>query len=444
MRRRGAGLGMQGEPRSEQRRRLSWVYSVFPVSLATGPLGTLVQLYLIELNGVQLGTIYGSLAVAVFNGVGIPASIFWGFATDRIHRRRLLIAASYAAMAVIMVSFYLDRTTGGTILTYSLFSFVSAASATPLNLLIMETEKKDRWPGTFARLSMMSSVGNVGGLLIGAVWASGLPLLELSVPLSAFSLASAVLSVVTIREPPFVLEPETVVLRKPSFFHRLLALPLFFLSVPKASDFRRVFRGLRYGLTSYVPLFYISTVLFYLSSGLFNTSFAPAMKAFGVPEGGIFGVILAGMAVQTLAFQHAGKYVENRSLVITSVQGLLLRGLGYGGIGVAALLVTTPLFAAPALVLYPLAAGIAFSVYYTSSNTMMFNTVQRKNPGAALGVYSAFVGLAATAGSLASGFISVYSGFYVTFTAASILLYAAVFVVSRLPRNDNPDIARPH
>ncbi len=430
---------MQQSPVAKDKKRPHWVYSVFPVSLATGPIGTLVQLYLIELNGKELGTIYGSLAVAIFNLVSIPASIFWGKATDRVHNRRGLVAASYAGMALVLITFYLDRTTAGTVLTYSAFSFVSAASATPLNLLIMETESKSKWPDAFARLSMMSSIGNVGGLLISTVWVDALPLLALSVPLSIFSLSSSVLAVLTIREPAIVLEPETMVLRKPSFFHRLLALPMIFLTIPKASDFKRVFKGLRYGLTSYVPLFYISTVLFYLSSGLFNTSFAPAMKSFGIPDAGIFAVFLAGMSVQTLAFQFVGRYIEERSLVVSSAQGLLLRGLCYGGIGVAAIFSASLFFIVPAMILYPLAAGIAFAVYYTSSNTMVFNTVQKKNPGAALGVYSAVVGFAATAGSLLSGFVSVYSGFYVTFTAASVLLYLAVFIVSRLPRTEMPE-----
>jgi predicted MFS family arabinose efflux permease len=73
---------------------------------------------------------------------------------------------------------------------------------------------------------------------------------------------------------------------------------------------------------------------------------------------------------------------------------------------------------------------------------MMFNTVEKKNPGATLGVYSAVVGIAVTLGSLASGFISVGVGFYVTFTIASTLLYLAVVVVSRLPRHEKFEAAQ--
>jgi len=416
-------------------RRIDWVYSVFPVALATGPLSTLVQLYLIQLNGETLGTIYAGLAVAIFNGVSIPAAIFWGFTTDRLHKRKALIAMSYACMAALLLVFYFVSTTAGTIVTYAIFSFVSVASATPLNLLIMETGAKGEWAGAFAKLSMMSSVGSVGGLVLSTLWSQEFPLILLSVPFGIFALASCALSVITISEPSIVFEKENVVMRRSSFFSRLLTLPIFFLKVPTTSDFKRVFRGLRSSLTSYVPLFYISTILFYVSSGLFNTSFVPAMSAFALTSVETFSVILAGAAVQTIAFQGAGRYVSSQSLVTSSAQGLLLRGWSYVIIGAAALLLTGPYFILPALVMYPIAGGLAFALYYTASNTMMFNTVQRKNPGSALGVYSAIVGIATMGGSLASGFISVYLGFYTTFVLAGILLFAAVVIIARLPKS---------
>jgi MFS family permease len=415
----------------------NWVYSVLPVALASGPLGTLVQLYLVELNGINLGTIYGSLAAAVFNGVSIPAALFWGFATDRLHRRRALIAVSYALMGLVLISFYFERSTSGTIASYSAFSFVSVASATPLNLLIMETESKSRWAAMFAKLSMISSIGNVGGLVISTIWSDLFPsgLAVLFIPLGAFALLSAGLSVATIAEPAIEFERETVAMRKPSFFNRLLASPVFFIGVPRASDFRRAFRGLRSSLTSYVPLFYISTILFYLSSGLFNTSFVPGMKNSLLSDREVFAVILTGMVIQTFTFQFAGKFISKRPLVTTSVQGLLLRGGSYIAIGVASVLVAGNNFAVSVLLYYPLAAGIAFALYYTSANTMMFNTVQGKKAGAALGVYSAVVGIAAMAGSLVSGFISVYLGFYTTFVISGVLLFSAAWMVARLPKS---------
>ncbi|HYB07046.1 MAG TPA: hypothetical protein VEB87_02695 [Nitrososphaerales archaeon] len=421
--------------------KTAWVYSVFPVAVAIGPLGAMVQLYLIQLNGQALGTIYGSLAVAIYNGISIPAALFWGLATDRLHKRRALIALSYGLIAIALVSFFFDRTTLGTISRYSTISFVSVASATPLNLLIMETERKTKWASAFARLSMVSSVGNVGGLLLSTVWADLFPsnLIFLFVPMGALSVASSALALATISEPSYTFERETVAMRKPSLFSRLRANPVFIIGLPSASDFKRAFRGLRSSLTSYVPLFYISIILFYVSSGLFNTSFVPVMHNFSMPDQEVFAVVLTGTFVQTLSFQAAGKFVGARSLIASSVQSLLLRGWSYLAIGAAALFLGGPLFVLPALIFYPLAGGLAFAIYYTSSNTMMFNTVQGKSPGAALGVYSAVVGIATMSGSLVSGFISVYLGYYTTFVLSGVLLFAGVGVVARLPRPSSPE-----
>lgn len=417
-----------------------WLYSTFPVSVATGPLGTMVLLYLIAQNGQALGTIYGGLASAVYNGISIPAALFWGVTIDRLHKRKGLIALSYALTAVALASFFFGGSAAGTIVRYGVISFVSFASATPLSLLIMETEQKSRWASAFAKLSMVSSVGNVAGLVVSTLWTDLLPsqLVLLFVPMGALSLTSSVMALLMIKEPQFVLERETVVARRPSFFSRLLANPVFFVVIPTLSDFKRAFRGIRSTLTRSVPLFYISTILFYTSSGLFNTSFVPAMHLFSLPDQDVFAVILVGMVVQTMAFRVAGRYVSSRSLVTSLVQGILLRGWMYLALGVAALLLTGPLFLIPAMVLYPVAGGVAFAVYYTSANTMIFTTVQSRSAGAALGVYSAVVGIASMVGSFASGFVSVYDGYYTTFILAALLLFAAVGVMGRFPTPSSP------
>ncbi|MGA2387292.1 MAG: hypothetical protein ABSG33_12265, partial [Candidatus Bathyarchaeia archaeon] len=65
-----------------------WVKSVVPFSIATGPISTLVVLLVLNLHGTVIDVGY---AVTLFNAVSIPAAIFWGFATDRFHRRRAII-----------------------------------------------------------------------------------------------------------------------------------------------------------------------------------------------------------------------------------------------------------------------------------------------------------------------------------------------------------------
>jgi hypothetical protein len=276
---------------------------------------------------------------------------------------------------------------------------------------------------------MVSSVGNTLGLVLGAAWSVYLPVSLLVLPLSALSLASALLSFVMIKEPPISFEREFIVLQKRSLQQRLLAIPLVFLRTPNLVDFKAVFKGLRSALTRQLPLLYLSIFVFYLASGLFNTSFVPSLEAARLSASEVFVVALMAMVVQTASFYFAGPYVEKRDLRKSAIAGLLLRSGCYAVIGVLALLASGLPYLAATLVLYPLAGGLAFAIYYTSSNTMIFNTLGVKNQGSRLGVYSALVGVATMLGSFISGYISFYFGFLATFVLAAVLLAVCAILV---------------
>ena len=76
------------------------------------------------------------------------------------------------AVSANLILLPLAKSISGAALIYALFSLVSSASATPANLLIMETQRKSRWASAFARFSMISSVGTTLGLLLGIAWSS--------------------------------------------------------------------------------------------------------------------------------------------------------------------------------------------------------------------------------------------------------------------------------
>jgi MFS family permease len=187
-------------------------------------------------------------------------------------------------------------------------------------------------------------------------------------------------------------------------------------------DFRRVFRGVKFGLTREPALIYTSIGAFYFASGAFNTSLVPSLNAAGITNSQVFLVFLVGMIVQTVAFNYLGRRIQDRGIRHTAVQGLVLRAISYGGFAIAAFSLIGVPYLALALVLYPLGAGIAYAYYYAASNVMVFNTLGRSNQGAALGVYSAVVGLTTMIGSFISGFISFYVGYYATFIAAALWL----------------------
>jgi MFS family permease len=174
--------------------------------------------------------------------------------------------------------------------------------------------------------------------------------------------------------------------------------------------------------------------MFYLASGVFNTSFVPSLEANNVSGFLIFLVTTVAMVVQVVSFRYAGPFTEKRSPVKASVGGLVLRSLGYGFLGVSVYVFSGVLFLAPVLILYPLVAGFAYSVYYTASNTMVFNTLHSGRQGSSLGVYSALVGIATMLGSFVSGFTSFFLGYSLTFIFAAVFLAVSAWLGSLLGR----------
>jgi MFS family permease len=363
-----------------------WLSAVLPFNIALGPISTLVQLLILNLNGTVLEV---GLAVTLFNAVSIPAALFWGFVVDRFHRRKLLVLCSFLITPLLLVLFLFAQSTYMVSFLYALISIAITASTTPLNLLVMETEHKPKWASAFAAFSMVSSIGQTVGLGLGMVWSLYVSIEYLVIPLAVFSLVSTALAAYLIKEPPMVFERQMLVMNQHSFFHRLHHLPYLFLKVPSKNDFKRIFRKMPSGLLRYTTLLYLSTFAFFLSSGIFNTALVPLLKSNNVSGLLIFLVMMAGMVVQIVCFRYAGAYTESKSLVKSAIGGLMLRAIALGLIGASAFLLTGVWMIIPALLLYPLAAGVAYSIYYTASNTMIFNSLSPRRNGSSLGVYSA-------------------------------------------------------
>ena len=260
-------VGMVRLSQNEPHNKSNWAYSVLPINMAIGPISTFVQIYLLELHGsvIDIG-----LATTLFNGISIPAAMIWGIATDRFHRRKAIVVISYSAVAAISFLFLFSKTIESVDVLYAIFSFVSSAAATPINLLIMETERKSKWTSAFAAFSMISSVGVTLGMLLGVVWGDFLPLYLLAIPFAILSAQSALMAAVMIPEAHIGFEREIIVMVRRSFYERLRVLPMLFLKVPRAVDFRKVFNSVRFDLTRDPFLLYSSIVLFYFVGGNFQ------------------------------------------------------------------------------------------------------------------------------------------------------------------------------
>jgi MFS family permease len=103
---------------SERTKRGAWVNAVLPFNIALGPVGTLIQLLILNLHGTVIDV---GLAVTLFNAVSVPSAILCGFVTDRFYRRKPTIVLSYLVTAGFLVSFLFANTGYAVSLLYGLF-----------------------------------------------------------------------------------------------------------------------------------------------------------------------------------------------------------------------------------------------------------------------------------------------------------------------------------
>ncbi|MEM3203778.1 MAG: MFS transporter, partial [Saccharolobus sp.] len=125
---------------------------------------------------------------------------------------------------------------------------------------------------------------------------------------------------------------------------------------------------------------------------------------------------------QILGFKLSSSLLEKKDEKKLAYLSLILRGSSYIIIGIfAQMFIGIPILIS-GLIFYPLAAGIAYSIFYSSSTTMVFKIVGEKKQGTGLGVYSTVVGIALFLGSLISGYITHYISYGIDFIISGILL----------------------
>jgi len=96
-------------------KRIAWVYSILPVNVALGPIGTFVSLSLLQSGGVSMGTVYVSLAATLFNAVSAMSNV--GFSAAPVSSQKSVMYAYcaiilVARMAPLMILWWMAETTG--------------------------------------------------------------------------------------------------------------------------------------------------------------------------------------------------------------------------------------------------------------------------------------------------------------------------------------------
>ncbi|AWR95877.1 MFS transporter [Acidianus brierleyi] len=399
------------------------MFSALFFGIVNGPLSTLVSLEILNLGGNAIDVAY---AITSANVVLIPASMFWGIIADRYHLRNIIILG-FSLSTLFLSLMYFTYSIPLLTLSYSIFTFFSVAYSTPMNLLVMETSEKSKWAYNFSRLSMLSSIGSLIGLILSTLLVAIIRIFQVYLFLTIFGIMALGSSVLYTPKTIIGIERTSMLHHKESFLTRLKMIPLIFLHFPSVHSFKmfKLSRLLRKPI-NYLPLLYLAIFIFYISSGLFNTVYPVSLYQGNLSKSEVLGIITEGMLAQIVTFHFTGKLLEKIDEREAASKALLLRGGSYIILGIVTLFPSLLLGAGA--IFYPLAAGLAFSTYYSASNTLIFKAVGGRRQGTTLGVYSTLVGIAMFIGSLLSGYISHYYGFITDFIIAGTLLFISSYI----------------
>lgn len=391
----------------------------------------LLPLYVLQLGGSVIDV--GNVA-AVGNAALIPGSLIWGRVADFYGARRMILVVSFAGLTGIFVLMYLANSLIAVLLLYAVFSFLIAAIAPVVNLLVMETFTKQMWSRMFARTSFFITVGLVLGTFPGIFWTRqlDLPLRSYLILCIALSIPSVILAIKLIPEPRITFERSILPTSPGSMLLRLLSVPLLFVKFPTASDFNSFWKLIRGGIDRELPLLYTVMFLFFTSASMFFTQYPALLKQRGISDDEVFLSFFYVFLVNAVSFPIAGKLAQVGKETKVSTAAMALRIAAILLASAIAYFADGPLLPAT-FVIFTL-MSISFTFSNTANSTLFFNTLGAEKQGELLGVYSALTGVGLFLGSLASGYVSFGYGFGANFVLAALLLSIGLFTFTRFAR----------
>lgn len=410
-----------------------WMYSSLPSNLAIGPLSTLIPLLIIEVGGGILEVAY---AITLASAITIPAVFFWGFMTDFLNRRKVFIVFSYLFTTLLIASLFVINSVLGIIVIYSLIAFIGAATAAPMNLLVMETGNRGRWAHNFSLLQMLAGLGATIGLLASWIITGFLDLQILIIALTLSSLASTLLAAKLTVEPAHSKKRISLNDGIHSFLYRLVAVPSILVRIPNPLTIGRAFRftGLEGAKKKFIIIFYLISFIFFFGTSMFNTEYPVALRYHGLSSSGVFFVMLFAMAIQTTVFFYYDYLTKKLSRRAVPSLSLALRGVAYFIVGIVFMAFGGGLFNLGNIIFYTIASGVAYAIYYPTAYAIFFNTISGSGKGGIIGIYTGLAGTGTFAGALVSGGSVVSYGFGATFIIAALLMLLCSYMFGRLPK----------
>jgi MFS family permease len=385
-----------------------WMYSLVPQGVAMGLANLLILLFLVTTlkgNLFEVGVLAGVSAISL-----IPSVIFWGWLADKSARCKPYLVFSFLSTGIIILLI------PGAQNVYQLYalavakSITYAASMPTRQILTIESESRQTWQSGVARLQFLEGIGETAGLGLGVVASPVLGFGALFTLCSSLSLASALSSALSIRDPGLMFERRLVFIER--FANTLVTASTL---VSHAGIFGN-------SLTpSNVTRLFRPTLAFFML-GIFSFSLGAAALYSPLPvyflgsfsSSAVFLLFFANSAANTLGYlfvSRIAKRGEKTLLLSSALRILLIPVLAIQAFGASGG------FILAALVLASM--GCIWALFDVSS-TCMFLELSRMGRA---GLYGASTGLGSALGSFLGGFGAMGYGFRILFMVC-VLIYA--------------------
>lgn len=422
-----------------------WFLSYLLSNTAYGLTIPLIPLFVVLY--LHSGVMWVGVVYSLSSAATVPALLLWGNLSDSVEKRKLFVIIGFAGSGVAFIPMILAHTMSVYILFLVVAEVVGMASVPVSNLLIFENTRQSKWPKVMADFNMVSSTGNVIGLVAGTIivflYGTGV---DTKIPVF-YLMAGAIYLLATASAVIILKEPSRKIPRSrlASYYTlRVIERAKYFPSsvIHIISDRKmKAINKLSPPLRHYI---YSSSFLMF-GFQLFTLAFPVyVIQKVGGGTIDIFYLYLINAILSTLTFKLAGDYIRRRGGKKTLSISLISRILIFG---FSAFL---PYIIMPnnetliiSFVIYAI-VGAFWGFISIGQISFVSDNARPRQRGRAVGYYNSFFGFGQIGGSFISGFLSEYLGYSADFAAASaVVIIGTIMILRYYPHirivNSDPD-----
>ena len=416
-----------------------WYYSFVFYKLSEGLSSLLIPFFVKDILKGELGTV--GFVLSLTSIAAVPASILWGTLSDRLHKRKVLIILGFAGSGVSFLLMSLAQNTFQFGVLSFFFGLSSAALAPVSAILVMETSRREDWSQSFGIFNKVGGWGWVGGLVLGVIlipllsrtFAKAISMRLAFVLMGILSLLAAHLARVWIPEPKSRedrMEYVKVVGRYPGFevIEKVMYLPrrlVFFLNPGQLGNL---------GETLSRPLkwYFLATFLIFSGVLMSYTVFPLYLRdRIGIPEYWVYIINIVRTSSSSFFYAYAGVWVKQVERGKLQIIGTTCRSaifLFYGLLG----FVELGFLKIPLIILVDALSGFFWALIVVSGSTIVASLSKKGLEGEALGVYNTVIGFSKIFGTLVSGYLTQWLGFFPNYAMASFLITLGAIITIKI------------